>query len=221
MPRRPRVAFIDSLLLDIRYAFRTSRRMPTVTATVIATIALGLGLSAAVFTIFNAVVFRPDAVRDPDSLYSFTWSSRGQTRHRFTLREYEAVRRENDVFADVAARNFDLTTRIEGQGAEGQLVSGNYLSGAWRQRDARPHAHARRRRCHRPRGGRRVERWCRMSTTTTTTTTTTRCYREAEQTSKRLLAASASSRRGWMVWLPGLRSLNATAALKARRNDQI
>ena len=84
------VAFIDSFLLDIRHAFRTSRRTPTVTATVIATIALGLGLSAAVFTIFNALVFRPDAVRDPDSLYSFTWSSRGQARHRFTLREYRS-----------------------------------------------------------------------------------------------------------------------------------
>ena len=37
------------------------------------------------------------------------------------------MRLENDVFSDVAARNFDLTTRIEGHGAEGQLVSGNYF----------------------------------------------------------------------------------------------
>jgi predicted lysophospholipase L1 biosynthesis ABC-type transport system permease subunit len=51
------IAFIDSCLRDIRYALRTFRRTPTVTATVIGTIALGLGLCAAVFTIFNALVF--------------------------------------------------------------------------------------------------------------------------------------------------------------------
>ena len=121
------IAFIDSALRDLHYAIRTSLRTPAVTITIVATIALGLGLSTAVFTIFNALVFRPDAIRDPDSLYSFTWSTRGQPRHRFTLREYDAFRRENAAFADVAARNFDLTTRIEGHAAEGQLVSGNYF----------------------------------------------------------------------------------------------
>ena len=121
------IAFIDSCLRDIRYAVRTFRRTPTMAATVVGTIALGLGLAAALFTIFNALVFRADAVRDPDSLFSFTWSTRAQQRHRFTLREYEAFRRENEVFADVAARNFDLTTRIEGHAAEGQLVTGNFF----------------------------------------------------------------------------------------------
>lgn len=102
-------------------------RSPAVTFTIVATIALRLSLSTAVFTIFNALVFRPDAIRDPDSLYSFTWSTHGQPRHRFTLREYDAFRRENEAFTDVAARNFDLTTRIEGHAAEGQLVSANYF----------------------------------------------------------------------------------------------
>ena len=122
------IAFIDSALRDLRYAIRTSLRTPAVTITIVATIALGLGLSTAVFTIFNALVFRPDAIRDPDSLYSFTWSS---ARAAAPPLHSQRVRTHSDAsteaFTDVAARNFDLTTRIEGHAAEGQLVSGNYF----------------------------------------------------------------------------------------------
>lgn len=96
------IAFIDSCLRDIRYALRTFSRSPTVTATVVGT--MGLGLYAAVFTIFNALVFRPEAVRDPDSLFSYSWSTRAWERHRFTLREYEALRRESVSARSLGAR---------------------------------------------------------------------------------------------------------------------
>src|SRR5690242_16810080 len=64
-----RITFVETLLQDIRYALRGFRRSPAFVLTVIATIALGLGINAAVFTIFNAYVLRPAAVRDPYSLY--------------------------------------------------------------------------------------------------------------------------------------------------------
>src|SRR5262249_953509 len=64
---------LETTVQDIRYACREFRRHPAFTATVIATIALGLGLNAALFTIFNHYVLRPFAVRDPHRVVAVSW----------------------------------------------------------------------------------------------------------------------------------------------------
>lgn len=61
---RVRQAF-ETTLQDVRYALRTFRRSPGCVLTVAATIALGLGVNMALFTLFNAYVLRPVPVRDP------------------------------------------------------------------------------------------------------------------------------------------------------------
>ncbi len=50
---------IDNVLHDVRLAFRTLAKAPTVTSAVIATVALAIGATTAIFTIVNAVVLRP------------------------------------------------------------------------------------------------------------------------------------------------------------------
>jgi putative ABC transport system permease protein len=60
-------AFVDALVRDVSYAFRTVRRAPLTSLTIVATIALGLGLVAAVFTFYNAFFLRVDAVHKPRS----------------------------------------------------------------------------------------------------------------------------------------------------------
>src|SRR5688572_26094292 len=54
-------AFVDVTIRDVLYALRTFRRAPLAAVTIVATVALGLGLLAVVFTIFNLMVFRVDA----------------------------------------------------------------------------------------------------------------------------------------------------------------
>ncbi len=122
-------AFVETCAGDVVYALRSLRRTPTVTLTIVGTVALGLGLVASVFTVFNDFVFRVDAVRDPDSLFAVerTTSSDSAARARFTLRQYEALRRETDVFSDVFARLPDITSRIDGRMMEGHIVTGNFF----------------------------------------------------------------------------------------------
>jgi len=53
---------------DVRYAFRTLRTSPGFALTAILTLALGIGLATAVFTVADALLLRRLPVRDQDRL---------------------------------------------------------------------------------------------------------------------------------------------------------
>jgi predicted permease len=119
---------LDSLLRDIRFAFRIFRRSPAVALTVIGTLAVALGLNATAFSVFNAYVFRPAEVRNPQSLYLASWETPGGATHLFSWNESEQFRREmTGVFSDTFASRRQVLTRINTQPLMGQLVTGNYF----------------------------------------------------------------------------------------------
>ena len=117
---------IESTIRDIGYALRGFRRSPLFVVTVIGTIALGLGLNTAVFTLFNYIVLRPFPVRDPYSLYAFTWADRLHREQAFSWHEFENFRKNNPAFSEVAAFHY-FFARAEGRPLTGALVTGNYF----------------------------------------------------------------------------------------------
>lgn len=62
------LAWLGDLGRDVRRAARGLRKNPTFTATAIVSLALGIGANTAMFTLANAVLLRPIAVRDPSRL---------------------------------------------------------------------------------------------------------------------------------------------------------
>ena len=63
-------ALVEQLLQDLKYGARMLRRNPVFTGVAIATLALGIGANAAIFTVVDAVLFRPLPFGSPEALFA-------------------------------------------------------------------------------------------------------------------------------------------------------
>jgi putative ABC transport system permease protein len=72
------VGWVDGLGADIRYGLRQMRRTPVFTATVMVTLAAGIGLNTAVFSVIDAVLVRPLSYPDPERVQWITTIGRDQ-----------------------------------------------------------------------------------------------------------------------------------------------
>jgi putative ABC transport system permease protein len=121
--------FVD----DVRYAFRSLRRAPGLTFVIIATIALGIGMSTTPYSMLDALVFRPYPVPRPGEIVTLVGTTRDTGFDDFSWREYLDIRDQTKSYAGVVANaplasvGFSAapgeTPRIKG----GMLVSGNYF----------------------------------------------------------------------------------------------
>ena len=129
---------VDTLLRDIRYAFRAMRKNPVFTATAIVTLALGIGANTAIFTLTNQILLRVLPVKDPGQLALFEWrgefiggSAHHGTHSSFSYPTYRDLRDGNPgVFTGIAGEYqeaVDVATRGPAQRAVAELVSGNYF----------------------------------------------------------------------------------------------
>ena len=121
-----RWAALETIRRDVVDAVRGFRRDRGFTLTVVLTIGLGLGLNAALFSVFNHYVLRPLAIRDPYRVYALSWQDAGGRAHSFSWQEFEQLRQDRTAFDEVAATRF-LVSRIDGHPMQGQFVTGNYF----------------------------------------------------------------------------------------------
>ena len=82
---------------DLRYAVRTLLRAPTFAATVIATLALGIGANSVIFSAVDAVLLRDAPVTDPDTLVDVYTSSGSTLYSRSSYPDYFDLRESRDV----------------------------------------------------------------------------------------------------------------------------
>src|SRR6185503_6229132 len=93
------------------------RRAPLVALTIVAMVALGLGLVAMVFTFLNLALFRVDNVRNPGELAGIERPREAGSEELVptTRDQYEALRRETAVFSDAVGIVRGNSTRVDGR----------------------------------------------------------------------------------------------------------
>jgi predicted permease len=114
---------------DLLYALRTLLRTPTFTATVVATLALGIGANSVIFSAVDAILWRDAAVSDADRLVEVYTTSGNNAYSRSSYPDYFDLR-DSGAFASLAAyTEMPITVDANGQPEPlaGQLVSGNYF----------------------------------------------------------------------------------------------
>ncbi|HEV2665078.1 MAG TPA: permease prefix domain 1-containing protein, partial [Blastocatellia bacterium] len=123
---------IETLVQDLRYGARILLKHPGFTFTAALTLALGIGVNTALFTVFDALMLKPLPVKDPDSLVSFTGVDRNGGRRRlFSYLDYLDYRDRNTTLTELVAWNKVAVTLGETQvGRDDLSIEGaNYIFG--------------------------------------------------------------------------------------------
>ena len=125
-------AWLEQLLQDSRFALRTMRRTPGLTAIAVGSSALGIGACSVIFAILNVAVFKPLPVDDPGRLLTISESNRrtGEAGNELSYPDFRDLRQARS-FAGVAASNPLLPAELglagEPERHWGALVTANYF----------------------------------------------------------------------------------------------
>ena len=114
---------------DVRYAVRSLRRARGLTAAAVLTLALGIGATTTIFSLFQAVLLRRLPVESPGQLYFVAHGLGDPLSLSSHYPWLERVRQHSDVFAGVTAyniRDFKVSSGASVERVAGQYVSGNY-----------------------------------------------------------------------------------------------
>jgi putative ABC transport system permease protein len=116
---------IGNLWNDLRYGLRILARSPIFTAVAVLTLTLGIGANTVIFSLVNALLFRPlPAVQEPDQLTYLSGS--------YSYPDYEYFRDRNEVFSGLLAQggttSLNLNTGGEPELVVGELVTANFFS---------------------------------------------------------------------------------------------
>ena len=113
------VNVIENIVHDLRYGMRTLRRTPGFTFVVVATLALGIGVNTAIFSLVNGILLRPLPYPEPDRLVDL-WNIGSPKGGVLAFQERIST-------MDTAAVTVDIGYNLSGNGDAVRLI-GNEVS---------------------------------------------------------------------------------------------
>src|SRR5262249_47891285 len=124
---------MNTLFQDLRYGARMLLKRPGFTVVAIATLALGIGVNTAIFSLINAVLIRPLPFREPDRLV-WSWGNirNGDNPASVSPLDYLDYRQQNRTFEQFAAMiSVPISANLPGNGEPLRLsaagVTGNFF----------------------------------------------------------------------------------------------
>jgi len=122
---------LETFIQDLRFGVRMLRKNPGFSLITVLTLALGIGVNTAIFSVVNAVLLRPLQFKDPERLV-WVWGTVpkfSQANHSPV--EFLAFQSQQNSFTDLAAyRNmsFTVTGDAQPEQVQGLIASANYFS---------------------------------------------------------------------------------------------
>jgi predicted permease len=120
------------MIQDLRYAARVMRKSPGFTVVAVISLALGIGVNAAMFSLADALLLRPLSVSRPSEVVTVRGKTPNESSDRISYRDYVDFRDRGRSFTGLVA----FKEETFGFGAEprdlphmrlGMLVSGNFF----------------------------------------------------------------------------------------------
>src|SRR5258706_7782073 len=99
-----RLGWLDDLGSDLAHGIRTIRRAPGFSTVVVATLALGMGATSAIFSIVNTVLLTPSPAPDPDRVVVLATTFPEGSSYLTSDQKFNVWRQQTDVLQDIAGR---------------------------------------------------------------------------------------------------------------------
>jgi predicted permease len=123
---------MERLLADLRLALRRMRKRVGFTIVAVLSLALGIGVNTAIFSLVDAVLLRPTSIPYPEQVAEIYENQPGFAYSPFSYPDYRDLREAaRSVFSQVSASQYAVTARDMGDHVEtmfGQLVNGDFFA---------------------------------------------------------------------------------------------
>ncbi len=126
-------SILESLARDLRFALRMLAKAPGFTAVAVLTLALGIGVNTAIFSVVREMVFSPRPYTNESQVVQlYTQGRKDRNSFRmFSYPTYRDLREQNTVFSGVLAHNLTMVGVGEGESTRrtfAAIISSNYFS---------------------------------------------------------------------------------------------
>ena len=122
--------WVEDLWQDLRFALRTLRKTPGFAIAVIGTLALGIGMNTAIFSVVNTVLLKPVHAPEPDRIVEFMNTNRGGSGPIAAEIEFNLWREQTDFFQEVSGyglSSLNLTGVDQPQQVEAISITKDYF----------------------------------------------------------------------------------------------
>ncbi len=120
---------VRNLFRDLRHSVRSLVRTPALSATIVATVGLGIGATAAIFSVINAVLLQPLPYSNPSQLVRI-YTDAPPNRWGLSVADYLALDEQQTSFSHIAGYTNSTITFNRGDHAErvrGKFVTWTYF----------------------------------------------------------------------------------------------
>jgi predicted permease len=124
------LTWLQSILQDLRFAVRNLRRSPTFTAVAILSLAFGIGVNAAIFTLVDGILLDKLQVPDPQRIVQVHVRLQGFENDGFNIPIFRELQRQQDIFTDlIGFHSNPVLMDLGGDPQHGsvQFVTGGYF----------------------------------------------------------------------------------------------